>query len=133
RPRGGGPRPPPPAPRARAMAVVLRAGPDLGPGGLAALCDSDEPLLAGVASVVTSYLSDNRGDSDAALKAAERMMEVVERRPLPLLQILANSRLAELHMHADRGAEAVRHLRAALRLPQGLGNWRDIAVPSALG
>jgi tetratricopeptide (TPR) repeat protein len=89
------------------------------------MCDSDEPLLAGVASGVASYLRESEGDPDAALKAAERMLEVSERQESPLLRMLASSRLGELHMHADSGAEALRHLRSALLVQESLGNWAD--------
>ena len=109
----------------RAIAAVLRIAPEMDLSGLTELCNSDEPLLAGVASGVASYARESGGDTDGALKAAERMLEVFDHREFPMMWILANSRLAELHMHADRGGEALRHLRAALRVQEGLGNWSD--------
>jgi hypothetical protein len=118
--------PAPPDTLIRAIAVVLRAAPETDPAGLAELCDSAEPLLAGVASGVASYLRQNRGDPDGALKAAERMLEVFEHREIPLMRILASSRLAELYMHTDQGAEALRHLRAALLVHEEHGNWSDV-------
>jgi len=118
--------PAPPDTLIRATAVVLRAAPELDAAGLAELCDSAEPLLAGIASGVASYLLGNGGDPDGALKAAERMLETFEHRQFPLMRILASSRLAELHMHADRGAEALRQLRAALLVQEELGNWSEV-------
>jgi len=109
----------------RAIAAILRAAPELDAAGLTELCDSDEPLLAAVASAVASHLLANSGDPDGALKAAERMLSVLEQREFPLGRIVAHARLAELHMHVDEGAEALRHLRAAWLEREKLGNWPD--------
>ncbi len=118
--------PAPPTTLVRAIAVVLRAAPELTPARLTDLCDSDEPLLAGVASAVVSYVRESAGDPDGALKATERMREVFEYRKLPWPRILASARLAELHMHLGEGAEALRHLRAALLLRDKLGDWPEV-------
>jgi predicted ATPase/DNA-binding SARP family transcriptional activator/tetratricopeptide (TPR) repeat protein len=117
--------PAPPDTLTRAVAAVLRIAPEMDTSVLTELCNSGEPLLAGVASGVASYLWENGGDTDGALKAAERMLEVFEHRESPLMRILASSRLAELHMHLDEGAEALRHLRAAWLDQDKLGNWPD--------
>jgi predicted ATPase/DNA-binding SARP family transcriptional activator len=119
--------PAPPDTPIRGIAIVLCA--TLRPGGAAALtelCGSDEPLLAGIANGVATYLWEGAGDVAGALLAAERMLAVFERRDYPLLRIMANGRLAELHMHSDHGAEAYRYLRAALLVQDGLGNWPDV-------
>jgi hypothetical protein len=120
--------PAPPDTLIRAAAVVLLAAPDPDTTRLLALCDSDEPLVAGVASGVASYLWEAAGDPDGALKAAQRTLEVFEHCPFPMARIMAPSRLAELHMLAGRGAEAMRHLRAALREQDALPNWPDIGI-----
>jgi hypothetical protein len=117
---------------ARAAAVVLAAAPE-GPAGLVALCGSDQPVLAGLANGVASYLWESAGDPDAALAAAKRMVEVVADRPQPLLRMLAHSRLAELHLQTDHGAEALPHLNVALQLQDGLGDWPEIGIRWALG
>ena len=117
--------PAPPNTLTRAVAAVLRVAPEMDASVLTELCNSGEPLLAGVASGVASYLWENGGDPDGALKAAERMLEVFEHRESPLMRIVASSRLAELHMHVDEGAEALRHLRAAWLEQDKLGNWPD--------
>src|SRR5205823_5982135 len=54
----------PPDTPIRAVAAILRAAPDLGTEGLAELSNSDEPLLAGLAAAVASYLWENAGDND---------------------------------------------------------------------
>jgi tetratricopeptide (TPR) repeat protein len=118
--------PAPPDTLARAVAAGLCAAPELDAAGLAALCDSAEPLLAGVANAVASYLLGNSGDTDGALKAAERMLEAFDHRAFPLMHILASSRLAELYMHTDQGDQALRHLRAALLVHEQHGNWSDV-------
>jgi hypothetical protein len=109
---------------------VLGTAPE-GPAGLAALCASDQPVLAGLANGMASYLWESAGDPDAALAAAQRMVEVVADQPL-LLRMLAHSRLAELHLQADHGTEALRHLNAALQVQDKLGDWPDIGIRCAL-
>jgi predicted ATPase/DNA-binding SARP family transcriptional activator len=119
--------PAPPDTLVRAMAVVLRAAPEMDRAKLAELCDSDEPLLAAVAGVVASYMDENMGDPDGALAAAERTVAVLEPwEEYPLMRVVASSRLAELHMHADHGAEALRHTRDAMLVQEKLGNWSEV-------
>jgi hypothetical protein len=117
--------PAPPDTLVRALATVLRAAPEMDCSMLTELCDSGEPLLAGVANGVASFLWENAGDPDGALQAAQRMVEAFERRQYPWIRIVASSRLAELHMHAGQGAEALVHLRTAWRIQDGLG-WPDL-------
>src|SRR5439155_24355513 len=67
----------PPAPAdtlVRAAGPVLRAAAADSPAALHALCDSDEPLVAGVANAIATYLWENQGDPDGARKAADRML-----------------------------------------------------------
>lgn len=117
--------PAPPDTLTRAVAALLHAAPDLDPARLPELCDCDEPLFAGAANAVASYLWESMGDTDGTLKAAERMREVLEHWESPWLRIFVNSRVAELHMQAGRGAEALRHLRVAWSLQRSLGNRGD--------
>jgi predicted ATPase/DNA-binding SARP family transcriptional activator len=118
--------PAPPDTPIRALAALLCALPGTDVAGLAKLCDSDEPLLAGLANAGTSYVWQNGGDPVRALAAAERMLAAFDRPEYPWLRILAHARVGELHMHADRGAEAGRHLRAALLVQEGLETWADV-------
>jgi predicted ATPase/DNA-binding SARP family transcriptional activator len=114
----------PPDTLVRAMATVLRAiGPD--PATLTALCESDEPMLAGTASGVASYLWEFGGDTAGAFAATERMLALFRYFDVPLAHVFAHSRLAELHMNADRGVEAAHHLEAALRIQEAVGLRSD--------
>ncbi|MEV0203832.1 BTAD domain-containing putative transcriptional regulator [Streptomyces sp. NPDC050788] len=111
----------------RAMATVLCAFPRIltDHAALNALCDSGKPLLAGVANCVAGYVWENENRPDRALAAARRMVEALGDRDVPLLRIWPASRLAELCLRSERGAEAVVHLRAALDTLERLGAWHD--------
>ncbi len=117
--------PSPPTTLARATARVLGAAVK-DPSVLHELCDSDEPLVAAVANGFASYLWENEGDLETALKAAERTLEAVENRDVPWLWALAHGRIAELCLQAGQGVEAQRHLRMALPVLEKLGLWSDV-------
>jgi predicted ATPase/DNA-binding SARP family transcriptional activator len=117
--------PAPPSTLARAAAIVLGAAAE-GRSALHVLCDSDEPLVAGAANGIASYLWENESDFDGALKAAERMLEAFENREVPWMRAHAHGRIAELCMQVEQGAEAQRHLRAALPVLEKLGVWSDV-------
>ncbi|TNC28244.1 ATP-binding protein [Amycolatopsis alkalitolerans] len=89
------------------------------------LRDSPEPLLAGYANAVVSYLWENVGDMSGARAAAERMLEVFASGEYPWMRILALFRLAEIHMHLGEGAEALPYIREAWVLQEELGVWLD--------
>jgi predicted ATPase/DNA-binding SARP family transcriptional activator len=113
-----------------AFAKVLNTAPEfLGSerSALEALCQSDEPVLAGIANGFASYLWENEGDLDGALKAARRMLEPFENQqpPTPWMQSLAHSRISELCMQVDQGDEAQRHLKAALAVQEEFGERSD--------
>jgi len=117
--------PAPPDTVVRASAVVLgTAAKD--PAALPELCDRDEPLVAAVANSIASYLLENRGDLDGALKAAERVLEALEHQNVPWLWALSHCRSAELCLQAERGTEAERHLRVALPVLERLGAESDV-------
>jgi tetratricopeptide (TPR) repeat protein len=118
--------PTPPNTLVRAIAIALRAASDAprsDRSALHVLCDSDEPLLAGVANWFASYLWESEGDQDSALKAAERMREAFENRGTPWMGAIAHSRIGELCLQVDRGDKARRHLRVALLVAEELGAW----------
>jgi predicted ATPase/DNA-binding SARP family transcriptional activator len=117
--------PAPPNTLARAIAIVLDATLEDRPA-LQVLCDSDEPLVAGAANSIVSYLWENESDLDNALKAAERTLEAVENRGVPWLWALTHGRIAELCLQVDQGGEARRHLMAALPVLEKLGVWSDV-------
>jgi hypothetical protein len=85
------------------------------------LSESDEPILAGVANYVLSYLWENTGDRDGALRAARRMLACVEGAGPPLLRAVAHGRVGELCLQIDPGEAAFRHLHAALSIMELLG------------
>jgi predicted ATPase/DNA-binding SARP family transcriptional activator len=85
------------------------------------LCDSTEPLLAGVANALASYHWETAGDVDAALKTARQALDLFTDRDLPWLRSLCHCRVAELCLLLEQGAEARDHLVAALPLLQRLG------------
>jgi predicted ATPase/DNA-binding SARP family transcriptional activator len=117
--------PAPPDTLVRATAIVVSAAVGRGPA-LDELCDSDQPLVAGSANALVSYLWENEGDLDNALKAAERMLQAIEERSVPWLWALAHCRVAELCVQLEQGAEAQRHLRLALPVLERLHAWSDV-------
>jgi len=117
--------PAPPDTLARAIGIVLAAAPE-DRSALYELGDSDEPLVAGAANGIVSYFRENEGDLEGALKAARRMLEVVDARKLPYLQAVAHSRIAELCLQVERGDEARRHLLAVLPVLERLGARSDL-------
>lgn len=107
--------PAPPDTLIRAGATVLSVPDPL------ALCDNDEPLLAGIANGIASYLWDQQDDLDNALRAAERMLEAFDQ--FPLARTMAHSRISDLCLRAGQGARARRHLRPAMQTMEELGAW----------
>ncbi|MEU9009427.1 BTAD domain-containing putative transcriptional regulator [Streptomyces sp. NPDC048479] len=111
-----------------ALSIVLCAAPELlGPehSALNALCDSDEPLLAGVANCVASYVWESEYDLDRALTAADRMLKAFEDRRIPWVQVMAPCRMAELCLQAERGDAALPHMKSALHVLEKLGVGTD--------
>ncbi|NUT24637.1 MAG: AfsR/SARP family transcriptional regulator [Streptomyces sp.] len=112
----------------RAMATVLCALPEVlaDHDALDALCVGDAPLLAGVANWVAGYVWEGERDMERALDAARRAVAALGDRDIPLLRIWPASRLAELCLETERGAEALVHMRAALDALEGYGEWGDM-------
>ncbi|MDX2545161.1 ATP-binding protein [Streptomyces sp. WI04-05B] len=120
--------PAPPDTLARAVAVVLRAIPEMLPPDydvLRGLCDSDQPLLAGVAECVATYVWEYEHDVDRALASARRIVTALGPVDNPFLQILGHARLSELCLQTERGEAAYTHLRAALAVLPRLGDEHD--------
>jgi predicted ATPase/DNA-binding SARP family transcriptional activator len=119
--------PAPPDTFARAAQAVLNALGELPEVDLATLHelgDSDQPLLAGMASTMASYAWEAAGDLDAALTAARRSLAAFERRGGAWLRTAAHARIGELCLQvdgADAGDEALRHLNAALSVAESFG------------
>ena len=91
---------------------------------LLVLCDSDRPLVAGMANYVASYLWENGDEPDRALAAARKMLACVENAASPLVRAVAHGRLSELCLTLDPGEPAYRHLRAGLAILEQLG-WQS--------
>jgi predicted ATPase/DNA-binding SARP family transcriptional activator len=109
----------PPDTLIRAAAAVLGAMPELlaaAGARLHELCESGEPLLAGVANAVATYFWEYQGQLDRALSTAERMLATVRDQPAPWARLFAHARIADLHLQAGRGAAALPHLEAAMRV-----------------
>ncbi|MFE0043644.1 ATP-binding protein [Streptomyces albireticuli] len=101
-----------------ALSTVLCALPELldpDHSVLDALCDRDEPLLAGAAHCAASLVWENTHDPDRALSAARRMLDAFQGLRIPSVQVLAPARMARLCLRAEQGHEALRHLRSALQ------------------
>jgi predicted ATPase/DNA-binding SARP family transcriptional activator len=119
----------PPDTFARAAQAVLNAldgSPESDLATLHALGDSDQPLLAGMASQVASYALEAAGDLDGALAAARRTLAAFERPGSVWLRAAAHARIGELCLEVDEagsGEEALRHLSAALAVAEAFGAW----------
>ncbi|WP_406355294.1 ATP-binding protein [Streptomyces sp. NBC_00658] len=115
--------PAPPDTLVRAAATVLGALPQALRGdrvALRELCDSHEPLVAGVANAVASFLAENENDPPQALAAARRMLAELDGRGGPWTLTQAHARISELCLQLERGEEALSHIQAALRLQEQL-------------
>ncbi len=91
---------------------------------LRALAESDQPLLAGLASQVASYVWEGAGDPEGALAAARRSLAALEGQGSTWLLAAAHSRVGELCLDADYAGssdEALHHLSAALAVAEAFG------------
>jgi hypothetical protein len=121
--------PAPPDTLVRAIALVLLAAPDIKRSGVAALqemCDSPEPLLAGVANGTATYLWEQLGDAEAALSAARRMCSVFDSPETRWMRFMSHSRVGELCVQLERGAEAREHLLVVLGEMEAAGDQPDL-------
>jgi predicted ATPase/DNA-binding SARP family transcriptional activator len=121
--------PAPPTTLLRATAIVMATPSVLASdhAALDVLCESDEPLLAGVANGFATYIWESEADLGRALKAGERMLESFGRGTTPWLLVLAHSRLGELCLHVEQGEEALRHTEETLRALEEWGSLVDAA------
>src|SRR5262249_37679335 len=109
------------------QAVLTTLGtPEADLAALDALGDSDQPLLAGIASYAASYAREEAGDLDGALVAARRALAPLRRRGGAWLRTGAHARIGELCLQVDEAGaadEALHHLGAALEVLEALGAW----------
>ncbi|MFI8836208.1 ATP-binding protein [Streptomyces afghaniensis] len=121
--------PAPPDTLLRAVAVVLGAIPEMLPPDyevLHRLCESEQPLLAGIAECVATYVWESEHDIDRARASARRIIAALTPVDNPFLQVMGHARLSELCLQTERGEEAYGHLRAALRALPRLGDEHDL-------
>ncbi|WP_377269942.1 ATP-binding protein [Peterkaempfera sp. SMS 1(5)a] len=128
--------PAPPDTLLRATAVVLGAVPEMLPPDyevLRRLCDSGQPLVAGVAESIATYIWEYEHDLDRALVSARRMIAELAPADNPSVQLMGHSRLSELYLRMGRGEEAYEHLKAVLGVLPRLNDGHDyIFVRSSL-
>ncbi|HTX25768.1 MAG TPA: BTAD domain-containing putative transcriptional regulator [Streptosporangiaceae bacterium] len=111
---------------AQAVFNALHGLPEADLVALESLGESDQPLVAGMASHVASYAWEEAGDLDSALAAARRSLAGFERHGGVWLRAAAHARIGQLCLQvgeAGSGDEALRHLSAALSVIEGFGAW----------
>ncbi|MFF7790192.1 BTAD domain-containing putative transcriptional regulator [Streptomyces sp. NPDC007991] len=121
--------PAPPDTLLRAVAVVVSAIPEMLPPDydvLHELCESEQPLLAGIAEGVATYVWEAEHDIDRALASARRMTAVLAPVENPFLQVMGYARLSELCLQTEQGEAAYGHLQAALQALPRLGADHDL-------
>ncbi|MER5212187.1 BTAD domain-containing putative transcriptional regulator [Streptomyces sp. NPDC002838] len=120
--------PAPPDTLVRAIAVVLSAIPEMQPPDyevLRKLCDSEQPLLAGIAEGVATYVWEYEHDIDRALASARRIIAALAPVDNPFLQVMGHARLGDLCLQTEQGEAAYGHLKAALDVLPRLGDEHD--------
>jgi predicted ATPase/DNA-binding SARP family transcriptional activator len=111
---------------AQAVLSALSGSPEADLAALQSLGQSDQPLVAGIANYVASYVCEEAGDLDGALAAARRALAAFERRGGAWLRAATHARIGELCPQVDEagcGDEALRHLSAALSVAEAFGAW----------
>ncbi len=111
---------------AQAVLAALDGSPEADLATLHALGQRDQPLVAGMAEYMASYVWEGAGDLDGALAAARRSLAAFERRGSAWLRAAAHARIGELCLEVDEagsGDEALRHLSAALSVIEAFGAW----------
>ncbi|MFD6170990.1 ATP-binding protein [Streptomyces coeruleorubidus] len=121
--------PAPPDTMVRATAIVLSAVPEMLPPDydvLRKLCDSEQPLLAGVAECVATYVWEYEHDLDRALASARRIITALAPVDSPFLQVMGYARLGELCLKTEQGEAAYGYLKAVLEALPRLGGEHDL-------
>ncbi|MER5946439.1 BTAD domain-containing putative transcriptional regulator [Streptomyces sp. NPDC001904] len=118
----------PPDTLLRATAAVLSAVPEMRPPDHAALrrlCADRQPLVAGIAEGIATYVWEHAHDLDRAIASAHRMLTELAPADNPSVQLMAHSRLSELYLRTGRGDEAYEHLQAVLAVVPRLNDGHD--------
>jgi predicted ATPase/DNA-binding SARP family transcriptional activator len=112
----------------RAIAEVLKNIPELLEPDyetLRARCASAEPLVAGAANGLATYVWERENDLEEALEAARAFLAGFDSPGTPWLRIMALSRVGELSLQAERSEDARRYFEAALHHHEDLGEHTD--------
>ncbi|MDG9713670.1 ATP-binding protein [Streptomyces sp. DH10] len=120
--------PAPPDTLMRATAVVLIAVPEMLPPDyevLRKLCDSEQPLVAGVAECVATYVWEYEHDLDRALASARRIITALAPVDNAFLHVMGYARLGELCLKTERGEAAYGYLKSVLEALPRLGGEQD--------
>ncbi|MEU5646723.1 ATP-binding protein [Streptomyces milbemycinicus] len=120
--------PAPPDTLLRATAVVLSAIPEMLPPDyevLQRLCDSEQPLVVGIAECVASYVWEYEHDIDRALVSARRMITALASVANPSMQVMCHARLSDMCLQTEQGKAAYGHLKAALEALPRLDDEHD--------
>ncbi|MFD8570635.1 ATP-binding protein [Streptomyces sp. NPDC059639] len=118
----------PPDTLLRAAAVVLAAVPEMRPPDhavLRRLCADGQPLVAGVAESIATYVWENAHDLDRAVASAHRMLTELAPADNPFVQLMGHSRLSELYLRTGNGDAAYEHLQAVLAVVPRLNDGHD--------
>ncbi|MER7050160.1 ATP-binding protein [Streptomyces jumonjinensis] len=136
--------PAPPDTLLRATAVVLSAIPEMRPPDydvLHKLCDrdrdrdgdSEQPLVAGIAECIATYVWEYEHEIDRALASARRAVAALAPVDNPSVQLMVHSRLSDLCLQSGQGEAAYEHIKVALKTLPQLGDGHDyIGIRSAL-
>ncbi|MFE7131053.1 ATP-binding protein [Streptomyces sp. NPDC057638] len=122
---------PPTAPTTpvRALATVLAALPGA-PGTDHDLLDSyrhsDQPLLVAAAEGVAGYVWERENEPERAMESARRTLAALGDHPAPWPLVMARSRIGELCLRTERGAEALERFAGAMATLDRLGDWNDL-------
>ncbi|RCG14447.1 AfsR/SARP family transcriptional regulator [Streptomyces diacarni] len=112
----------------RAAGAVLSAVPEMLPPHyevLRELCDSEQPLIAGVAECIASYAWEFEHQIDRALASARRMITTLAPYDNPSVLLTGHARLSELCLRTGQGDAAYAHLTAVLEVLPRLNDGRD--------
>ncbi|WP_411153368.1 ATP-binding protein [Streptomyces sp. A30] len=120
--------PAPPDTLLRATALVLSAIPEMQPPGyevMQKLCDSEQPLVVGIAECVASHVWEYEHDIDRALASADRMITALASVANPSMQVMCHARLSDMCLQTEQGEAAYDHLKAALEALPRLDDEHD--------
>ncbi|MCE7002957.1 AfsR/SARP family transcriptional regulator [Kibdelosporangium philippinense] len=114
----------------RAASLALAAAPEYwadNQATLKALCDHTNPLVAGFANGVASYVYRGLNDLESAVTAVDRAIKALSTTDCPWLQVAAFGVGAGMCFHAGLSAKSRAYMQMSLPLLERLGAWSDVA------